>query len=69
MMLGPPMAAAAAVALWFAVGQDHRTPVLDRLSKQQAKAEVESAIRRSDAAMATAPVPLEEDGKLRHRLE
>ena len=43
MMLGPPMAAAAAVALWFAVGQDPRTPVLDSLSKQQAKAEVESA--------------------------
>ncbi len=43
MMLGPPMAAAAAVALWFAVGQDHRTPVIDSLSKQQAKAEAESA--------------------------
>ena len=43
MMLGPPMAAAAAVALWFAVGQSPRTTVIDTLSKQQAKAEVESA--------------------------
>ena len=43
MMLGPAMAAAAAVALWFAVGQGPRTTVVDSLSKQQAKAEVEAA--------------------------
>ena len=43
MMLGPPMAAAAAVALWFAVGQAPPTTVIDTLSKQQAKAEVEPA--------------------------
>ncbi len=62
MMLGPPMAAAAAVALWFAVGQDHRAPALDSLSKQQAKAEVEAA-----PSLVMPPVPSvsrEADGKV-----
>ena len=63
MMLGPPMAAAAAVALWVAVGQDHRAPVLDSLSSQQAKAEVESA-RQPGIPPSASSVPVEEDRKL-----
>jgi hypothetical protein len=39
MMLSPAMAAAAAVALWVAVGQRPASPVIDELTKRQAKAE------------------------------
>lgn len=59
MMLAPPMAAAAAVALWFAVDQDRRTPVVDSLGKQ-AKAELESAPTAVMPRLAPA-VPSEDD--------
>jgi hypothetical protein len=62
MMLGPPMAAAAAVALWFAVDQDRRTPAADSLGKQ-AKAEAESTPTAVMPRLAP-PVALEADRKL-----
>ena len=39
MLLGPAMAAAAAVALWVAVDRRREPSVIDELSKGQAKAE------------------------------
>ena len=49
MMLSPAMAAAAAVALWVAVGQRPAAPVIDELTKRAAKSE--------RAAEVTQPAP------------
>ena len=58
MMLGPAMAAAAAVALWFAVDQGQRsTPsVVDSLRKEQAKVG-----RAPESRVAASPVPTEQE--------
>jgi hypothetical protein len=60
MMLGPPMAAAAAVALWFAVDRGPRAPVVDRVTNEQAKAEPAPGSPESPASV---PAPVEADGK------
>ena len=61
MMLSPAMAAAAAVALWVAVGQRPASPAIDELTKRQAKSE--RAAEASQAAPALVGAEKESDRK------
>ncbi len=60
MMLSPAMAAAAAVALWVAVGQRPAPPAIDELRKGQAKAERAAEVAQAPPAPA---VVAEKEGR------